>query len=311
MKQKKKKEKWIRFRHRVVTLILRYTLGTYTRLRYRIKIERFREQGKRQYLILTNHQTAFDQFFIGMSFRGPLYYMASEDIFSLGWVSSLIRWLVAPIPIKKQATDLKAVLTCMRVVKEGGTIAIAPEGNRTYSGKTIYMNPAIAPLARKLGLPIVLYRIEGGYGVHPRWSDVVRKGKMRSYVSRVIEPEEYASLSDAELFDLIEKGLYVDEANADARFLHKKRAEYLERCIYVCPSCGLSSFHSHDDVITCLRCEKKARYTESTELEGVHSYFPFRFVADWYAYQEHLSTRFRLTATRTHRCTPTRFRLSA
>ena len=46
-----------------------------------------------------------------MAFKGSVYYLASEDIFSNGWVSSLIRYLVAPIPIKKQAADVKAVLT--------------------------------------------------------------------------------------------------------------------------------------------------------------------------------------------------------
>ena len=110
----------------------------------------------------------FDQFFAGMSFKGPIYYMATEDIFSLGWVSDIIRFLVNPIPIKKQTGDLQATMTCLRVAREGGTIALAPEGNRTYSGRTEYMNPAIAGLAKKMNLPIALYRIEGGYGAQPR-----------------------------------------------------------------------------------------------------------------------------------------------
>ena len=90
------------------------------RLKYGIRIEKFREQGDRAYLILLNHQTPFDQFFVGMAFKGPVYYLATEDIFSLGWVSSVIRWLVAPIPIRKQTTDAAAVMTCLRVARAGG-----------------------------------------------------------------------------------------------------------------------------------------------------------------------------------------------
>lgn len=193
----------MKYRHRIVRNIAYAVMYPYTRLKYNIKVERFKEQGDRPYLILMNHQTAFDQFFVGMGFRGPVYYVASEDLFSNGWISTLLRWLVAPIPIKKQTSDVSAVKTCIRVAKEGGTIAIAPEGNRTYSGRTGHMNPAIASLAKMIKLPIALYRIEGGYGVQPRWSDVVRRGKMRAYVSRVIEPEEYAAMSKAELFSLI------------------------------------------------------------------------------------------------------------
>lgn len=277
-----KKKKWMRPRHRLVRNILNLTLGVYTRVKYGVKVEKFKEQEDRPYLILLNHQTAFDQFFVGMAFKGAVYYLASEDIFSMGAASSLIRYLVNPIPIKKQTTDVKAIKTCIRVAREGGTIAIAPEGNRTYSGRTEYMSPSIAPLARRLGMPIALLRIEGGYGVHPRWSDVVRKGNMRAYVARVISPEEYATLTDDELFAIIEKGLYVDEAVADAEFYHKKNAEYLERAVYMCPFCGLSTFESNGDVITCKKCGKQIKYLPSKELLGVGFDFPHKFVAEWY-----------------------------
>ncbi len=281
-KKKNKNKKWIRLRHAVVRNILYGTLGVYSRLKYNIKIERFKEQEKRPYLVLFNHQTAFDQFFVGMSFRGPVYYMASEDLFSNGFTSSLIRYLVAPIPIKKQTADVRAIMNCMKVAKEGGTIAIAPEGNRTYSGKTEYMNPSIAPLAKKLGMPIALYRIEGGYGVHPRWSDVVRRGKMRGYVSEVIYPEEYESLTYDELMERITKGLYVNETETDAEFSHPRLAEYLERAIYYCPYCGLSEFESRGDLIKCKKCGRGVRYTPKKELVGVGFDFPYKFVLDWY-----------------------------
>lgn len=286
MADNKNKKSWLRFRHRVVRNIAYAILYPYSRLRYGITVKKFKEQKKTPYLILLNHQTPFDQFFVGMSFRGPIYYLATEDIFSNGWVSLLIKWLVAPIPIKKQAGDVAAVKNCIRVAREGGTICIAPEGNRTYSGKTEYMSDAIAPLARKLKLPIALYRIEGGYGTEPRWSDVIRRGKMRSYVSRVIEPQEYAKMTDSELFDAIEKGLYVNEAIADGEFHHKKRAEYLERAVYVCPNCGLSKFESHNAVIECKNCGIQIEYQPNKELKGIGFDFKFRFVNDWYEYQK-------------------------
>jgi 1-acyl-sn-glycerol-3-phosphate acyltransferase len=145
------------------------------------------------------------------------------------------------------------------------------------------MSPAIIPLAKKMGMPILLYRLEGGYGVMPRWGDVVRRGKMRCYVSRVIMPEEYKDMTDDELYEAVKEGLYVNEACVDGTYRHKKRAEYLERLLYVCPFCGLSSFESHKDTVTCLSCGRKATYTVTKELEGD---FPYRFVADWYDAQE-------------------------
>lgn len=286
-----KNKQWTSSRHRAVTAILRTAFGPYVRWRYGIRIEPFQEEGRRPYLIVMNHQTGFDQFFVGMTFRQPVYYLATEDIFSLGWVSRVLRWLVAPIPIKKQTTDIQAVKNCIKVAREGGAICIAPEGNRTFHGRTVSMSPAIASLTKKLGLPLAIFRIEGGYGVQPRWSDVVRRGHMRSYVSRVIEPEEYRDLTNAQLFQLIETSLFVDEGRAAGEFRHKKNAEFLERAMYVCPWCGLSAFESSGDIIRCTKCGRRIRHLPTKELEGLDEPFPHRFVADWYSWQNDFINR--------------------
>ena len=280
-----RKQSWMKFRHKIVVEILRPILGTYIPLKYGIRVEKFREQGNRPYLVVMNHQTGFDQFFVSLTFNRPVYFVASEDIFSMGWVSDLIRWVAAPIPIKKQTTDLQAVKNCIRVAREGGTICLSPEGNRTFHGRPVYIKPGIASLAKKLGMPIAIFRIEGGYGVQPRWSDVVRRGKMRSYVSRVIEPEEFKAMTNEELHQRIIQELYVDEGNVSGTFHHRKNAEFLERAMYMCPWCGLSEFESHDDVIHCKKCGRKIRHLPTKELEGIDCQFPHRFVADWYDWQ--------------------------
>lgn len=281
----KKKEKWMKFRHKVAWAILYPILAPITLIKFPIRVEPLREGRDRPYLILLNHQTPFDQFFVCLAFRGPIYFIASEDIMSNGLVSKIIKWLIAPIPIKKQAGDFSAVLTALRVAREGATIAMAPEGNRTYSGKTEYINPAVAGLAKKMRLPIALFRIEGGYGMEPRWSNLTRRGKMRGYVHRIIEPEEYATLSNEELYEQICQGLYVNEGVADGIFRSNKRAEYLERAVYVCPFCGLSKFESHGNEAECLTCHRKILYGEDKTITGVGFEFPFRFMTEWYDYQ--------------------------
>ncbi len=280
-----KRKKWIKTRHKIIKRLVYPFLGAYTRRKYGLSIERFKDQEKRPYLILMNHQTGFDQFFVDMAFKGSVYCIASEDIFSMGFLSKLLRYFIAPIPIKKQTHDASAIMNCLRVVKEGGSIAIFPEGNRTYSGKTEYISPSIAKLARMLKLPIAFMRLEGGYGVHPRWSDAVRKGKMRAYVSRVIEPEEVNSYSVDELYEIIKKEICVNENVEDAEFFHKKSAEYLERAMYVCPYCGIAEFESKNDVIKCKKCNREIKYTANKRLQGVGFDFPFEHIGDWYDYQ--------------------------
>ena len=283
MAEKKRIKKWIRIQHRTLIPFLRELVRPVFCSLYHVKVERFSRENGRQYLVLANHQTGFDQFFPSFAFRQHLYYVASEDIFSMGWLSKIIEWLAAPIPIKKQVTDIRAVKNCIKVAREGGSIVIFPEGNRTFSGETSYINPAIGGLARKLGLPIAFFKIEGGYGIQPRWSDVRRKGKMRAYVSCVLEPEEYKDFTNEQLYQRICRELYQNETELEGKYFHKKNAEYVERALYVCPHCGITHFESHGDQVTCTSCGRSAKYLPDKKFEGE---YPFENVLEWYRFQQ-------------------------
>ena len=286
VKYMKNKNTWIKPWHGLVRNIAFSILEPYAKWKYHISIEKLKNPNKRPFLILMNHQTAFDQFFIGMAVDGPVYYLATEDIFSLGWISRVLDFLVAPIPIKKQTTDLKAIKNCVKIAKEGGTIALFPEGNRTFHGRTLYFKPSIVKLIRLIKLPVVTMRIEGGFGVQPRWSDVVRRGTMKAYPSRIFEPEEYVLLSDEEFFQQLQDELYVDEAGCnDGHFYHHKNAEYMERFLYVCPDCGLTTFKSKGNIVQCQKCHRKIKYLPNKMLQGISKSFPFKTIGEWYDYQ--------------------------
>ncbi len=282
---KKKKRKWLRPHHLWVRIIGGAIIYPVCRIMYGIKFEKFKNTAKRPHFILYNHQTAFDQFFVAMTYPGAVYYVASEDLFSNGFISKLIKFLVKPIPIKKSTTDMRAVLNCMQVAREGGSIAIAPEGNRTFSGVTGYIKPTIVSLIKALKMPVACLRIEGGYGVHPRWSDVRRKGKMRSYISRVIEPDVYNKMTEDELLEVLKKELYVDETITETRYFNKKRAEYLERAIYYCPKCGISEFESENEKIRCKRCGLTVNYGTDLRLSSDDTDFKYNTVKEWYQAQ--------------------------
>ena len=233
-------------------------------------------------VILFNHQTGYDQFIISMSFKFPIYFLASDDVLSNGFYSRAIEFFGSPIPIKKNVTDMNAVRSCIKAVKEGATIAISPEGNRTYSGETCYFNPTIAPLVKKLGVRLLIYRIEGGYGALPRWTDKRRKGKLVGYVKRVVEPEEIERLSKEELHELIKNELYVNEFDLIGNYTGKNKAEYLERVAYYCPKCGLSSFVSNGDVIKCEKCNLQVKYLDDKSLLSSDKDFPYKNYLEWY-----------------------------
>lgn len=278
-----KQKKWVKTRHQVIrnfgAVLARIANGVWLHA----DIRPFREHGGRNWLILSNHQTPYDSLFVGLSFPRPVYCLTSDDLFSKKWVTALIRWLGEPIPIAKNTADFKAIQNCIQVAREGGSIAVFPEGNRTCSGKTEYMKPTIAAMAKMLKLPIALYRIEGGFGLQPRWGRWIRRGKVTASVCRTIEPEEYAEYSDEQLFAVIREGLAVNDCLAEGnRYRSGRRAEYLERAAYVCPWCGLTAFRSQGNRIRCETCGREIEYGEDLRLKGVGYDFPFATYSDWY-----------------------------
>ncbi|MCQ2554573.1 MAG: 1-acyl-sn-glycerol-3-phosphate acyltransferase [Clostridia bacterium] len=277
--------KFVLKRHVTIKKLLGPAVLLANRLKFNIDVEKFSDQDG-QYLIMMNHTTGGDQFFVSMAFNKPIYFIASEDLFTNGFISKALSYVQGPIPIKKNATDVRAVKQSMRVAKEGGSICLAPEGNRTYSGATGYMNPAITKFARSRKLPVAVCLIEGGYGKMPRWADKVRSGKMTARVSKVVQPENYLKLSDEELLKLIHDNLDIDESTSNEEFFCKNNAEYVERFLYICPECGLSTFESSGDHIRCRKCGNESIYTSKKTLEPLKGEMPYRNLKEWYDAQE-------------------------
>ncbi len=77
-------------------------------------------------LIMANHVTDLDPFFLATGFKRPIFFVASDHIFRLGVISSIIRFLVAPIPIVKSRIDLRTIRTINKVIADGGLVGLFP-----------------------------------------------------------------------------------------------------------------------------------------------------------------------------------------
>ncbi|MDE7439423.1 MAG: 1-acyl-sn-glycerol-3-phosphate acyltransferase [Clostridia bacterium] len=280
--KKKKKSAWTKRRHTVTFAILRPIMRLYFRLRYNYKAKPS-GLSRGAYLIISNHQTTMDPFMLSLSFRFPVYFVASDDLFNLK-VSPLIKYLVAPIPKSKSLRDVAAMMGVFRVIKEEGAVGIFPEGNRTVSGGQWEMTDAIAKLAKSLKVPLIIYNISGGYGTDPRWGHSIRKGRALGEVRAVVSVEELGAMSVEQLFGLIKEKLDVNDAASGVAFKSKKRAEYIERALYLCPVCrSVSGIVSKKYKLKCRYCGAETEYTEKLSLsppvEG------FNRISEWYEWE--------------------------
>jgi 1-acyl-sn-glycerol-3-phosphate acyltransferase len=286
------KSTWIKRRHQIVRDVAYYPVKLLFFLLYGLRTEKFPvKRGSPPYLILGNHTTPLDPVCLGMSFDFHIYYVASDHVLRKGWVSRLLQWLVAPIPIVKSKLDLRTIKEIMKVIREGGSVNIFPEGNRSYNGDLVPFSPAVAKLVKQLGVPLILYRFEGGYLTAPRWADSIRRGRMTGKVVRVVTAEEMRGMTADELHALIRSALRYNAFEAQekhpVRYRGARLAESLERALYLCPQChGMATLESRGDVFSC-GCGLKVKYSEYGFFEpaGDES-LPFRTVLDWDHWQK-------------------------
>ena len=289
MKKEKlrKKDKWTKKRHAVIFTLLRPIFKLFLKIRYNYSYSKDEKTTPKNALIYSNHVTVLDPFMIATSFKRPIYYMMNDDLFTLGFLSKVISWLVNPIPKSKSKSDLNAVRLSLKVLKEGGTVGIFPSGNRTLSGASWEVDDSAAKLAKMAKVPLVLYNIKGGYGSDPRWGGSVRKGKMTGGVVKVIYPEELAKMSVEEIHEQIVKGLETEDLTLGWKFKSKKRAEFLERSLYYCPKCGaFNSIHTKGKMIFCKECDFAAEYTEDLKIKKIKGDLFGDTTLEWFNYQQ-------------------------
>lgn len=282
-----KKKKWCKVRHKFWFTIMRPIFSFLFWKKYGYKAENYKLDRKQNYLIICNHSCSLDPFMLGKSFFRPIYFVASDDLLKNGFISKIMEHTVAPIPIRKGTMDISSIRNCISIAKEGGTIGIFPEGNRTYSGEISYLGINLVKFIRKLDLPLIIYHIDGGYGLDPRWGKKSRRGKgSRGYVQRLLSKEELCSLKDEELLKIINTNLS-QEISPSLRFKSKEKAEYLERVLFVCPKChALETLVSEKNAIKCKCCSLEATYEEDLSFSSNEPSFKFKKVSEWMNYQK-------------------------
>ncbi len=242
-------------------------------------------------LVLSNHTTNYDPMILGTSFPMLLHYLASDHIFRKGVVSRLLVAMADPIPRLKSTTEVASTKRILQKLRGGDSVCIFPEGNRSWSGETVEIPDSVGKLAKKAGVTLVTYAIQGGYLTKPRWSRSYRRGKLTGGVVSVYSSDQIDKMTADELGEAIRKDLYVnayeDQRRNPVAYRGKNLAEDLELALYLCPHCGeIGTLESKGDAFTCC-CGLSLRF-------NVYGMFvmddgtlpPHANVLEWYKWQE-------------------------
>ena len=279
-------KKQVKFRHRFFFAVARPIVRILAhRLHFKTKAQKL--ERHKNYLILSNHQGLLDPAFIALTIRRPIYFIVSDAVYSNKWYLRLLFYCFGPIKKRKGFADINCIRTMCAIAKEGGTVALFPEGNRQWNDSVFFIDRAVVKLVRLIKLPLIIYNLHGGYGVQPRWGKATRKGKHTGGIKEIISWEEITAMTDDELYEKIVSGLKVIDSKSGELYKSDERAEYLERELFVCPKCGAqSSLRSHGNDIICGECGLTVTYGEDLRLTSRDPDFSFEKLVDWYEFQQ-------------------------
>ncbi len=171
--------------------LLRGTLLLLMRILFRIEhkgLENIPAHGP--LLIVANHNTYFDPFWIAVRIYRTVRFMAWDEIFRFPVAGTLFRWLGA-FPVSLDKPESSAFKASLGVLRRDEALMIFPEGGRSPDGKLMPFKEGAAHLAAKLRVPILPVVVRGGEKVWGPRMRFPRPRKVRVEFLPVIPPDQF------------------------------------------------------------------------------------------------------------------------
>ena len=254
------------------------------------KVEKVNMEGvKAPYMLLSNHMHFIDFELAAMAtWPYPVSNVVSIDGYVIKWF--LLEWIGA-IATRKYTTDIHLVKSIRHVLKRGDILAIYPEARYTPCGTLAYLPDSLGKLVKMNKVDVVAVVHHGNHLYAPFW-DFRRKRKvpMHTVFTRILTPEQIASMSVEEINAKLKEALAYDEyryqKDNGIRITEPFRAEGLHKVLYQCPHCGTEfSMDSKGDQIFCRSCGKHWVWQEDGYLKATEGETEFDHIPDWFAWE--------------------------
>ena len=138
---------------RLLLQTLRPTARALLRRRFGVRVlhgQRVPQEGP--VIVAGNHVGILDGPLLAIFTPRPVHALTKEEMFT-GRMGTLLR-SSGQIPLNRYAADPRAIKTCLRVLSDGGTIGVFPEGGRG-DGELRRFHHGAAYLALVTGAPVV------------------------------------------------------------------------------------------------------------------------------------------------------------
>jgi len=186
--------------------IIKYLIGTLG-----LVIFGWRATGQRNMprsggvLLVSNHLSYLDVFFLGIPMRRPLNFVARSTLF-VPVLACLLRSMGA-FPIQREGMGASGMKETLRRLRSGGIVTLFPEGTRSVDGQLAPLKSGIAVLVARAGVPVVPVGLAGTFEIWPRSRKVPFPHSIRVHYGQPIFPEDMSGMETAAITALIRERL--------------------------------------------------------------------------------------------------------
>ncbi|MEN2985050.1 MAG: AMP-binding protein [Thermodesulfovibrionaceae bacterium] len=194
----KPKSRLFKWANLFILAVAHFLLKVFFKLFYQLKVYGLEKLPSPPFIITPNHVSYFDGFVVFAS----LPFKISKDLHFQGlkkfFPNKFIAELINVIPISSDRDLISAMESSKKILKQGLSLCIFPEGGRSFDGQIREFKTGFATLSIDTGVPVVPVIIEGTFKVLPRGKVIPRLGKISIFIDNPIKPP--ITLSEVETF---------------------------------------------------------------------------------------------------------------
>jgi 1-acyl-sn-glycerol-3-phosphate acyltransferase len=128
-------------------------------------------------IVVANHQTYIDPFWVGVQVRRPIRFLAWDAAFSWPVVGYFLK-LFGAWPLQLEGSDPAPIRRSLQWIGEGGAVMLFPEGGRGNPDGTMKKcKLGAVRMALEAGVPILPVTIRGGERIWPSTFRLPRIGR--------------------------------------------------------------------------------------------------------------------------------------
>jgi 1-acyl-sn-glycerol-3-phosphate acyltransferase len=150
-------------------------------------------------ILTPNHISDVDSTFVFHASPRPLWYMAKSELFSMGIVGPIIRF-VQTYPVDQRAPDRAALRYTDQLLKLGHAVVIFPEGHLSKTGEMEPIFPGAVTIALRAQVPVIPVGLSGMTSILPYGSMRPRPtlAPVRVHFGRPVQFDDIAELPKRE-----------------------------------------------------------------------------------------------------------------